>query len=265
MKLAWLTDIHINFVKAADFRAFLDAIVRAGPDAVLITGDIGEAHSSVAYLKTIAEELARPVYFVLGNHDFYAGSFASVRESMQRLTKSTPNLIWLTESGVVELAPHSALVGHDTWADARLGDFEHTPVMINDFLLIEDLKLKPPEVVRATMERAADAGAAHLQTLLPKALEAHSHVICGIHVPPFIEAAWHEGEHSDKDWLPFFASKSTGEAILNAARKFPDKKLTVLCGHTHGSGEYSPLPNVTVITGGAEYGKPTIQKIFDLD
>lgn len=265
MKLAWLTDIHINFVKAPDFRTFLDEIVRAAPDSVLITGDIGEAHSCAAYLQTMAKELAKPVYFVLGNHDFYTGSFASVRESMRILTKSTPNLIWLTESNVVELAPHSALVGHDTWADARLGDFAHTPVMLNDFLLIEDLKLKPPEVIRARMEAAADAGAAHLRTLLPKALEKHNYVICGVHVPPFTEAAWHEGKHSDKDWLPFFASKASGDAILEAAKKFPEKKLTVLCGHTHGSGEFSPLPNVTVLTGGAEYGKPMIQKIFELD
>ncbi|MBI3830749.1 MAG: metallophosphoesterase family protein [Planctomycetes bacterium] len=264
MRLAWLTDIHVNFVKPPVLAEFLDDLVSAGPDAVLITGDIGEAHSCAGYLKAMGAKLARPVYFVLGNHDLYMGSFASVRESMRNLVKSTQNLTWLTESGVVELGARSALVGHDTWADARLGDFTHTPVMLNDFLLIEDLKLKPPEVIRATMEQAADAGAAHLRKLLPAALASHAHVICAVHVPPFAEATWHEGKHSDKDWLPFFACKASGEAILEAAKRFPEKKITVLCGHTHGAGEYSPLPNVTVLTGGAEYGKPAIQRTFDL-
>jgi 3',5'-cyclic-AMP phosphodiesterase len=44
----------------------------------------------------------------------------------------------------------------------------------------------------------------------------------------------------------------------------PNRKLTVLCGHTHGRGEVEILPNLKVLTGGAQYGKPEIQPLLDV-
>ena len=40
--------------------------------------------------------------------------------------------------------------------------------------------------------------------------------------------------------------------------------LTVLCGHTHGTGCAEILPNLVVKTGGAEYGHPKLQGIIEL-
>ena len=56
-----------------------------------------------------------------------------------------------------------------------------------------------------------------------------------------------------------------GEAILEVMPRYPNRQLTVLCGHTHGAGKTAPLPNVTILTGGAEYGNPAINEIFDID
>jgi hypothetical protein len=56
-----------------------------------------------------------------------------------------------------------------------------------------------------------------------------------------------------------------GDTILEIMRNRPDRKLTVLCGHTHGAGEARPLENVHIITGGAVYGRPAITRIFELD
>jgi hypothetical protein len=56
-----------------------------------------------------------------------------------------------------------------------------------------------------------------------------------------------------------------GEAILEIMVEYPEHRLTVLCGHTHGRGECQPTPNVQVFTGGAEYGQPTIQRVFEFD
>ncbi len=39
--------------------------------------------------------------------------------------------------------------------------------------------------------------------------------------------------------------------------------MTVLCGYTHGGGEARILPNLRVLTGGAEYGRPVIQKVLE--
>jgi len=46
-----------------------------------------------------------------------------------------------------------------------------------------------------------------------------------------------------------------------ACARLPDKKLTVLCGHTHGEGVYQE-GNLKVITSGAEYGAPAITDVF---
>ncbi len=45
---------------------------------------------------------------------------------------------------------------------------------------------------------------------------------------------------------------------------FPHRRLTVLCGHTHGRGEAAILPNLRVLTAGAIYGQPGIERLFDL-
>ncbi len=45
----------------------------------------------------------------------------------------------------------------------------------------------------------------------------------------------------------------------------PDREMTVLCGHTHGEGEAQILPNLKVLTGGAEYGKPKVQRVLAVE
>jgi len=70
MRLAWLTDIHLKFL-AHDFRqGFLEA-VRDRADSVFISGDIGESHTIEALLGEMEATIQKPIYFVLGNHDFY--------------------------------------------------------------------------------------------------------------------------------------------------------------------------------------------------
>jgi predicted MPP superfamily phosphohydrolase len=74
-----------------------------------------------------------------------------------------------------------------------------------------------------------------------------------------VEACWHEGRISDDDWLPHFTCQAVGDVLFDAMQKHPDRQMTVLCGHTHGTGEAHMLPNLLVKTGGAEYGQPALQ------
>lgn len=43
MKLAWVTDIHLNFLEFADRKRFYQNIVATKPNSVLVSGDIAEA------------------------------------------------------------------------------------------------------------------------------------------------------------------------------------------------------------------------------
>jgi len=263
MRLAWLTDIHLNFLERDARLAFATSIARSGADAVLISGDIAEAPSLSELLGELAATISRPVWFVLGNHDFYRSAIAPVRARMAELTRGHPHLRWLPACGVVRVADDVAVVGHDGWGDARLGNVATTPVMLSDFFLIEDLARVPHAARPALLQALGDEAARYLAGAVTEALAWARHVIVVTHVPPYRETCWHEGRLSDDDWLPYFTCAAVGAALRAAMIDRPDAAMTVLCGHTHGGGEATILPNLRVVTGGAEYGEPVVQRIID--
>jgi predicted MPP superfamily phosphohydrolase len=264
-RIVWLTDIHLNFVESAIVDQLLADIAAESPDAVLIGGDVGESPNVADYLSRIVSDVERPVYFVLGNHDFYRSSIPAVRESMRELCDGHGHLCYLTQSEPIALTSSVGLVGHDGWADARSGDYENSDVFLSDYALIAELAGHYDVDRRPTLTRLGDEAAHHIRDVLPIALEQFEQVFLLTHVPPLREACWHEGRVSDDNWAPHFVCQVMGETILEIMRNRPDRKLTVLCGHTHGAGEARPLENVHIITGGAVYGRPAITRIFELD
>jgi len=62
--------------READVRDAGQTRVERTPDGLLITGDIGQAQSVERYLRALDKALPMPIYFVLGNHDYYAGADA---------------------------------------------------------------------------------------------------------------------------------------------------------------------------------------------
>ena len=264
MRAAWLTDIHLNFLEDEEIDRFLESVRQADADVVLLGGDIGEADSLLRFLQRIESALSKPIYFVLGNHDHYGGSIESVRSETRSFTQGSGHLVWLNTESVVSLTPRTALIGHDSWPDGRLGDYAGSSVELNDFYLIEELIGCSKADRLERMQTLGDEAASHFRPVLPEALRDHDEIIALTHVPPFREAAWHEGQISADDWLPFFACGSVGEILVATMRDSPSAQLTVLCGHTHGSGTCDILPNLKVLTGGASYGDPEIQAILEL-
>ena len=269
MRLAWATDIHLNHASEAARRQFCQS-VNEQADALVVTGDIAESHILGSALTSLAAMTERPVYFVLGNHDFYQGAIAGTRRQVGCVVGDTEGLVYLSQSGVVELTPHTALVGHDGWADGRLGDLDRSEAILNDLLLIDELRcwrdaytLDKP-ALRRLLEALGDEAAAYMKEVLTAAAKQYPKVIVATHVPPFREAAWHEGRPSSDDFLPFFACKAMGDVLLATAQLYPGCQMLVLCGHTHGSGEIQVLENLRVVTGPAEYGKPQIQQIIEV-
>ena len=263
-RVVWLTDLHLNFLRYDQVETFLDLLAAEDASAVLIGGDIAEAHDVGRYLERLDDRLQVPIYFVLGNHDFYFGSLRRVRRRMEELCGGRPNLVYLSTAPAIELTPEVALVGHDGWADGRLGNYETSLVMMNDFRLIEELagmtKLERWPLLRNLAEEAA----AHIRETLPPALATHRQAFVLTHVPPFREACWHEGQISDDQWLPHFTCRALGDALLDIADRHPDRQITVLCGHTHGRGQAKLRDNLLVLTGGAVYGEPEVQRVLEL-
>ncbi len=266
MKIAWTSDLHLNFVNDKALNQFLESIRCAEFDALLVGGDIGQEDSFGNYLVRMAEAIRRPIYFVLGNHDCYGGTIGSARRLADNLSQNHPQIWYLPSCDPVRLSASTGLIGHGGWGDAQLGDFWNSQVRLTDFQRIGELLAAAHNrglLLDLLTALGRDAGR-FLGSQLRQALFEYDRVIVLTHVPPFAEASWHRGKPSGEDWLPFFACASTGIALRKVMEEYPDKRTTVLCGHTHSPGHCEVLPNLFVRTASAEYGDPGIQEIISL-
>jgi predicted MPP superfamily phosphohydrolase len=263
-KLLWATDIHLNAANPRVIESFCTSANGEQADALLLGGDIAEAPSLKRWLLFLAERIHLPIFFVLGNHDYYASDVKSVREQMQRLEDD--RLKWLPESGVAHLGDGIALVGHGGWGDARFGNFDRSNVILTDYIAIQDLAEKfdhstfhgdfrNQHALKEALQRFGDDAAASLRQALEEAVATSRQLIVLTHVPPFREACWYEGRYSDDHWMPAFTCKAVGDVILEVAKANQGCNITVLCGHTHGQGVADILPNLRTYTGEAEYGR----------
>lgn len=263
-KVAWVTDIHLNFLGVLGLEKFIDLVQNESPDVLLVGGDIGEAPNVSSYLLRLEQSLDLQIYFVLGNHDFYKGSLSQVREKVREISNAYDNLFFLDDIPYVELTKDVALVGHSSWADGRLGDYDKSQVKLNDYILIEEFMGLTKVQRLQKLKELGDNAASQLKDDIETAFKHYKRLLCLTHVPPFRESCWHEGKISDDNYLPHFACKAVGDVIRPIMESRPDSHLTVLCGHTHSSGRTKILENLEVITGGAEYGQPKIQQVIYL-
>lgn len=264
MKLVWITDPHLDFVGELALLTLARDIRAHRPSALLVSGDLSTANLLPKHLTWLRSAVTCPVYLVLGNHDFYGGTFAGVDGLVDTFCAQQAKFYHLGKGEVVQLTKDTALVGHRGWADGRAGSGMKSPVALNDFVLIGDLRgLSKAELFRELAARG-DASAAYFRRVLPEAMGKFKQVFVLTHVPPFPQAAWHEGRLSEPDFLPHFCNSAAGEAIAEVARKFPRCRVTVLCGHTHGEGTARMARNLVIHTGGTEYGHPATNRVFTL-
>jgi predicted phosphohydrolase len=264
MKLIWLTDLHLEFLGASLVRIFIQEVVAEKPDAVLITGDISNSRLIEYHLGLLAEMLPCPVYFFLGNHDFYLGSFADVDALVDNICHRYPNLIQLGHGEIIQLGKDTALIGHRGWADGRAGIGSRSTVRLNDHQYITDLREPDTHRLFAMLNRMGDESANYIRSIAPEALENAKRLIIATHVPPFAEAALYENKPSEPNFAPHFVNLALGRAILKIAETHPDKNFMVLCGHTHHLALYSPVSNLKVEVAGAEYYHPSIAATLDI-
>ena len=120
MKLAWVTDIHLNFLESSDRKKFYQDVVATDSNAVLVSGDIAEAPTVSEILEEMAQHIAKPIYFVLGNHDYYQRSVENIRKTVTKLSQKNSSANYLPETGLVQLSKNTLLLGEDCWEQQRL-------------------------------------------------------------------------------------------------------------------------------------------------
>lgn len=266
MRATWLTDIHLNFLRPLALQQFYARVKAEQPEALLITGDIGESDSVVRFIEELGAHSGAHVYFVLGNHDFYRSSIRIVRDHAARAKGAT----YLSAVDPLQLTERTVMLGVDGWGDARCGDLGST-VQLSDWKLIDEFRRTRTdraarcEVLQRLGANEARALRDRLERVPPDARE----LLVLTHVPPFPEACIYGGQQSDSSWLPWFTCIATGEVLASFARQRPALQITVLCGHSHGIGVHRALPNLEVRTGGwapgaVDYGNPVVQSTIEI-
>ncbi len=264
MQYAWLTDPHFDFLNPSTISQFAREVSEAEVEGLFITGDIAVASQLEQLLTGLDKFLPFPIYFVLGNHDYYGSSIAATRAHMADFSERKDSVKWMPEIGIVSLSDTTALIGHGGWGDGRIGDFMSSGIMLNDYVRIKELCGLPKAKLMERLNELGMEAADFLEDRLLEAFDTHDEVILLTHVPPFLEASWHEGKTVLNEWTPHFTCGAVGERLSDTMLAHPDKVLTVLCGHTHGEGRAEMLPNLVVLTGGAVYGAPALQPHIDV-
>ncbi len=265
IRLGWATDIHLNFVPLAAWDMFVSHINQAHLDALLITGDISEAEDIGWQLERLKLAINAPIYFVLGNHDFYNGSIDSVRRQVIGLSGESSQCFYVTGNLPVPLSNGWVLCGEDGWADTRIGNYFLSPVRMNDFKLISDLNGLSAVDRRRKLRRLGAESALRLGRQLNHARQLGKNLLVMTHIPPFRESCWYEGKQSDDDWAPFFVCGSVGWMLRRFCKQHPECRVLVICGHTHHAGLAEMEENLLVWTGGADYGVPKLFTTLQLD
>lgn len=254
-RFIWTSDVHLDRMDENERAEFKEHLRGLNPDGFILAGDIAEADSVVGFLRGFRKALTCPIYFVLGNHDFWGSSFETVRSEIRCLTDEHPDLYWLSESGVIALNSETALIGHEGWADARYAPVPPAGNVPRDFMRIEDFKSLLRTEYENVLNQLGDNAARHIHKVLLEAVAAYKHIYLVTHVPPFREASIdRSGRICNDEKLPFYTCQAVGDVILKIMNERPECNLTVLCGHTHEKCEIDMLPNLQIKVLDAGYG-----------
>ncbi len=232
MKMAWLTDLHLDQAEKDKRERFLLELRKAEFDFAVITGDISSPvflGRDLLALGTACEP--RRVFFVLGNHDTQQPQREATMPSVIALCRSQRNLRPVWKQEVIPLTANAALIGH------------HGSVC---------------------SEGQGGAASCHFRTVLPRALSRFRQVWLITHVPPFVQAVRFSGQPVWGKKLDRFVNRSSGGVIAGIARQFPGRKVSVLSGHTHHGRSTRISAAVDITVGSARPGYPQIQKIIEV-
>lgn len=256
--IVWLTDLHLDATDPRAVKDFFELIKELNPTEVLIGGDVSNGALSLIHLLEMNATIKKPIFFVLGNHDYY---FSSI-EKIRNLAAESKGGTYLSRHGAVMLDKTTALVGHDGWADGKEGDFLASTIVLNDYLFIEDLKGLGKEALLKKLGALGKEGAEAVKVQLMSLPKEVKQVIVLVHAPPFLEACRWEGVPSDSNWSPHFVSRQMGEVLKSFAGEHPNIDFLVLCGHSHTEADIQELKNLRVIAGAAVLGAPQIAGII---
>ena len=253
----WLSDLHLDKTSPSRIGRLLGQIADNQSDCVFITGDISTSRKLTEHLALLAAACApRPIFFISGNHDYYGSTIAEVDADITSLCAKVGNLHHLDGRQIIPLTRDVCLVGHGGWADARAGFGLRTDLRSPDHRAIRDFHGLSHEQCLLRMQEMGKGSAMAIRRILPLALSRFRHVVLLTHTPPYAKSVRYNGEACGRLHLPHYTNVSAGLAIRGIARAFPERKITILAGHTHSATVTHIGPNICVRVAHARTGRP---------
>lgn len=273
-RIGWAADTHLDHATPAMREEFYEQLLDADLDGVVLGGDIGTSENCFNFLAKIDNRVGvrTKIFYLLGNHDCWGSSIAQMKKVAGQLQI---DFAYLPMQDVIHLGGTTVMLGADLWYDINAGAGRNSSVRLNDFHSIGEFIGKTSFVrqqviqnlVRqdvSSLARKLDVAADMLDELARHSLTEQKKIILFVHVPPFASAAFHEGSVSDYEHLPYFCCVEAGRLLSDFVHLYPDIKIDVYAGHTHGAGIYQHNENLTVQTFHAEYGLPRLQHVIEL-
>lgn len=284
MKLAWLTDTHLDTIKRNAVTRFGKKVRKSGAEGIVITGDIATScclRSKLGEMRMHYGASDIPMYFVLGNHDIWGSSFEVMHRLMREWANGSPNMYMDGPGRFVRLCDGVYMIGVDGWYDGRIGCIERSPIVMNDWFEIgelawltrgynTDMRYAEQYISSATERKfafvaLARASAAACRDRAQAAISVGAkHLLVLTHVPPFRLASLYNGLPSDDHSAPYYVNGTLGLTLLAIAEENPDVQITVLAGHTHNRATYRAALNLTVHVGEADYRQKYITGMLDV-
>ena len=207
-------------------RRFINRINSSESDGLIITGDISNGMMLESHLRYLATHYDRPIYFVLGNHDYYWRHRDSVESDVRRLCRLHDNLHWLSdEDEPVSLKSGIALVGDEGWYDVAVGGHGMSKWCIDRLINLDYLPLASYDQQVEVWKERAHRSTKKLISKINDALDNHDVVYVATHFPPWVEASRSNWQLSREYWLSYNTNFVLGQEIENLMKNRSGEKI----------------------------------------
>lgn len=122
MKIQLLSDLHNEFLRNGKERPqhhWSGSIPETDADVIVLAGDIDVGNRGAQWAVSESERLAKPILYVLGNHEFYRYEYYSIKENIDRICDGTD--VSFLDTGVF-VQDGVRIIGTTLWTDYEVYD-----------------------------------------------------------------------------------------------------------------------------------------------
>jgi predicted phosphohydrolase len=253
-KYLWYSDTHLNSTFPWSKYVMYHAIEKERPKGLFLTGDISNGVLLKHDLSQLAQNINCPIYFVLGNHDYFWSGIDKTHKRVRNLCKTYNNLFWLTESPIIELDEDIGLIGTEGWYDLSLGDSKYIKYTFDWFCIPDFRKMSSMDERFNAFKQMATVSSDFIEKQLISAFDkGYKTIYLLTHFPIFAEATFDLDSFFGKWWLSYNINYRLGETVKKIMDKNKKKNLIVLSGHVHERQFAQVSRNIISFTSAASY------------